>query len=135
MSSGPPASEPGKPPARAVLATLGSIRAELVGGNALFWQPGPKAVEKAALWLSEMPVAAVPDIEPAMRLACRKVSSGVEGWSGQRMAEPDMLVGALISRWGSLREELHGCAPRVEARAGPPARAKGGIRDDWTPNP
>jgi hypothetical protein len=130
-----PLSEPGKPSARLVLSQLGAIRAEVIGGSALFWQPGPKTVEKAARWLADMPTDAVGDIQPAMRLACAKVRDSADGWTGTKMADPDVLVGALISKWGSLREELYGCAPTVRAPPIQRPRARGGIPENFTPDP
>lgn len=108
-----PANEPGKPPAREVLNRYGTIRAEICGTKAIFWQPTQSATEKAAAWLTEMTREAVGDIEPAIRLACEHVKRGDEGWTGAKMSDPNFLWGTIIAKWTALREELHHCAPAV----------------------
>jgi len=109
----PPHNEPGKPTARNVLAAFARIRGETCGGKALFFQPTESTVDKAAKWLEAMPVDAVADIEPAMKRACDGVRDGVKSWSDSRMSDPMFLFATIVSRWSSLREELHGCAPKV----------------------
>lgn len=114
-----PHNEPGKPSARNVLAAFARIRGETCGGKALFFQPTEATVEKAARWLEEMPVDAVVDVEPAIRRACLGVRDGAKGWSDGRMSDPMFLFASIVSRWSSLREDIHGCAPKVAAAKDP----------------
>lgn len=110
-----PANEDGKPTARNVLTVFGGIRARVCGGKATFWQPSENAVDKAAGWLRDMPMDGVPDIEPAINLACKHVLEGANGWTDGKLTDPNFLFGAFVARWSSLREELHGCAPKPKA--------------------
>ena len=102
-----------KPPARVVTAKFGSIRAEVCGTKALFWQAPQNAIEKTSAWLDEMPADGVADIEPAIRLACEKVKAGADGWTEPNLSDPNFLFGTFLAKWSALREELHGCAPVV----------------------
>lgn len=104
-------SEIGKPSARHVLDRFAAIRAEVCGGKALFWQASPKATEKAAQWIAEMPPDGCDDIEPVFRLACKCVRDGSPDWTDPRLADPSFLLGSILSRWSGLREKLHGCSP------------------------
>lgn len=111
-----PANDHGKPTARNVLTKFGAIRAELCGGKALFWQPSQQTVDKAAAWLSEMPLDAVVDLEPVIKAACIHIRDGDEGWTDKRLADPNFLFGSVVARWSALREELHNCAPTITQR-------------------
>lgn len=126
-----PANEPGKPTARHVLNRFAAIRGEVCATNVLFYQPTEAAEQKGAAWLSEMPRDAVPDIEPAIRLACEHVKRGDEGWTGQKMADANFLWGTVLARWTALREELHGCTPRSPPQRGDRATERQKLIDSW----
>jgi hypothetical protein len=111
--SNPPANEPGKPTAFNVVSQFLAIRAELLGagGKNLFAQPANGDVEKCSQWLASMLADDCADIEPAIRLACKHVAAGDQGWTHPDMAKTCFLFGAIVRSWPDLREELHGCAP------------------------
>ena len=117
----PPANEYGKPTPYNVVSMYLAIRAETIGGaKKLFAQPQPSDVEKAASWLSSMTPEDSKDLEPAIRLACRHVKDGAQGWTHPDMVKVGFLFGCIVRGWPDLREELHECAPkpRVSDRNG-----------------
>jgi hypothetical protein len=117
----PPANEYGKPTPYNVVSMYLAIRAETIGGaKKLFAQPQASDVEKAASWLSSMTPEDCKDLEPAIRLACRHVKDGAQGWTHPDMVKVGFLFGCIVRGWPDLREELHECAPkpRVSDRNG-----------------
>lgn len=113
-----PRNEPGKPSPRNVVARYLALRAEIVvghvaGAHGLSVQPQESDVDKAATWLSGVPPDVCADIEPAMRLACEHVRDGTPGWNKPEMAKVGYLFGCIVRSWPDLREELHGCAPKL----------------------
>ena len=107
------ANEPGKPSTTNVLAMFSAIRAKTCATKALFYQASESAKQKCAALLADMDREAVEDIEPAIQLACEHTRDGVEGWTDGRMKDPNFLWAAIVARWTALREELHGCAPKL----------------------
>ena len=126
-----PPNEPGKPTARYVLDRFASIRAETCPGTAVFWQASPKTADKVATWLADMAPESAVDIEPAIRLACTCVRDGKPGWTDQALADPAFLLGAILSRWSSLRECIHGCAPKVVDRSKHEAQRRSTPVKEW----
>jgi hypothetical protein len=127
--SNPPANEHGKPTARNVVDLYLRLRAELVvghvqGANGIFQQPQPGDVAKASEWLASVAPEECADIEPAIRLACQHVAAGAQGWARPEMAKVGYLFGCIVRSWPDLREELHGCAPKLKTvdRNGKPER-------------
>ena len=119
--SNPPANDPGKPSAWNVASMFLRIRAEVIGGargvSSPFAQPQTGEVEKAERWISGMPAEETADLEPVFRLACKHVVEGAAGWTHEAMTKTGFLFAAIVTNWRDLREELHGCAPRVAARS------------------
>lgn len=115
--SNPPANEPGKPSPANVVQMFLSTRARVIGGSVGVEKPFSQAqqgeIEKAERWLSTMSAEDARDIEPAIRLACEHVRDGVEGWTHGSITKTGFLFGAIVTNWRDLREELHGCAPKV----------------------
>jgi hypothetical protein len=115
--SNPPANEPGKPSPSNVVQMFLSTRARVIGGSVGVEKPFSQAqqgeIEKAERWLSTMSAEDARDIEPAIRLACEHVRDGVEGWTHGSITKTGFLFGAIVTNWRDLREELHGCAPKV----------------------
>ena len=97
------------------------IRAEVIGGArgvaSPFAQPQTGEVEKAERWISGMPAEETADLEPVFRLACKHVVDGTAGWTHEAMTKTGFLFAAIVTNWRDLREELHGCAPKVAARS------------------
>lgn len=119
-----PPNEPGKPSPRFVVTRYLAIRAEVVvgsvaGAKGLFQPPSPSDVEKAAAWISTMTPEECADIEPAIHLACQHVRDGAAGWAKPEMAKAGFLFGSIVRSWPDLREEIHGCAPKVASPAQP----------------
>jgi hypothetical protein len=115
----PPPNEPGKPTPRNVVDMYLRLRAELVvghvqGANGIFQQPQPGDVAKASEWLASVAPEECADIEPAIRLACQHVADGSQGWARPEMAKVGYLFGCIVRSWPDLREELHGCAPKLK---------------------
>jgi hypothetical protein len=109
----PPASEPGKPAAFNVVSQYLAIRAETIGGaKNLFAQPPTSDVTKAAEWIAAMTPEECSDIEPAIRLACKHVKDGAQGWTNPDMTKVGFMFGCIVRAWPDLREELHNCAPK-----------------------
>jgi hypothetical protein len=113
-----PQNEPGKPSPRSVVNRYLALRSEIVvghvaGAKGLSPQPQESDVEKAATWLANVPPDACADIEPAMRLACQHVVNGDPGWNKPEMVKVGYLFGSIVRSWDDLREELHGCAPKL----------------------
>lgn len=115
--SNPPANEPGKPSPSNVVQMFLNTRARVIGGSVGVEKPFSQAqqgeIEKAERWLSTMSPEDAKDIEPAIRLACEHVRDGVEGWTHGSITKTGFLFGAIVTNWRDLREELHGCAPKV----------------------
>jgi hypothetical protein len=118
-----------KPTPLSVVAQYLSIRAEVVvgyvvGASGLFQQPQTGDIAKAAEWLASMSPEDCADIEPAIRLACQHVKDAAPGWNKPDMAKVGFLFGCIVRSWPDLREELHGCAPKLkqpQASPGPKA--------------
>jgi hypothetical protein len=111
----PPANEPGKPAPFNVVAKYLAIRAETIGGaKNLFAQPPQSDVTKAAEWIASMTAEECADIEPAIRLACKHVQEGAQGWTNPDMKRVGFGFACIVRAWPDLREELHGCAPKVK---------------------
>jgi hypothetical protein len=53
------------------------------------------------------------DIEPVIRLAVCHVKNGHQGWTNPAMTKIGFLFGCIVRSWPDLREELHGCQPKV----------------------
>ena len=117
--SNPPANQPGKPSAFNVVAQFLAIRAETLQVRKLFATPQPAEINKAARWLEAMPADAVPDIEPAIRLAFQHVKNGDRGWTNTEHGKVAFMWGAFTSKWCELREELHGEKPKMPEQKAP----------------
>lgn len=115
--SNPLANEHGKPSPANVVRIFLTTRAQVIGGSVgvekPFSQPQQSEIDKAERWLSTMSPEDAKDIEPAIRLACEHVRDGVEGWTHGSITKTGFLFGAIVTNWRDLREELHGCAPKV----------------------
>ena len=111
--SNPPANQPGKPTAYNVVSQFLAIRAESMQLSGGFAQPQPGEIDKASRWLEAMSADAVPDIEPAIRLAFGHVKNGDRGWTNQEHDKIGFMWGAFCSKWCELREELHGEKPKM----------------------
>jgi hypothetical protein len=117
--SNPPANNPGKPTAFNVVAQFLAIRAEFMQVKNIFATPQPAETDKAARWLEAMPSEAVTDIEPAFRAAFGHVKAGDAGWTKQEFKGVAFMFGAILSKWGELREELHGEKPKMPEQKAP----------------
>jgi hypothetical protein len=114
-----PPNEHGKPTARNVVDMYLRLRAEIVvgyvqGANGIFQNPQPGDVAKASEWLASVAPDECADIEPAIRLACKHVAAGAQGWARPEMAKVGYLFGCIVRSWPDLREELHGCSPKLK---------------------
>ena len=114
-----PANEPGKPSPANVVRMFLTIRGQVIGGSVgvstPFAQPQRNEIEKAEKWLAGMTAEESSDIEPAIRLACKHVADGAQGWTHESITKTGFLFGAIVTNWRDLREELHGCAPKASA--------------------
>ena len=112
---------PGRPTPYNTVSRFLAIRAEILGieKGKLFSQPQSGELEKAGAWLASMGEDEVADIEPAIRKACQHAKARSPGWTHESITNSAFLLGAIISKWRDLREELHGLAPKVAA---PPDR-------------
>lgn len=115
--SNTPANEPGKPSPSNVVRMFLTIRGQVIGGavgvSTPFAQPQRNEIEKAEKWLAGMTAEESADIEPAIRLACKHVADGAQGWTHESITKTGFLFGAIVTNWRDLREELHGCAPKA----------------------
>jgi len=113
--------EPGRPTPYNTVSRFLAIRAEILGieKGKLFSQPQSGELEKAGAWLASMGEDEVADIEPAIRKACQHAKARSPGWTHESITNSAFLLGAIVSKWRDLREELHGVAPKVAA---PPDR-------------
>lgn len=111
----------GKPTPYNVVSMFLGIRTEILGQagrveRSIFAQPAQTELDKAGKWISTMTAEESSDIEPAIRLACKHVKDGANGWTHEALSKSGFLLGSIVQNWRDLREELHGCAPVVKPR-------------------
>lgn len=113
-----------RPTAHQARLRWGQLRSEASEGRFLTWDsPGDPRGETAA-WLAGLPDEAIPDLEPAMRLALSNIRDRVPGWDKADMwTDPNFGFSAFRARFTSLREHLHGRSAPQRAPSSGAARA------------
>lgn len=76
---------------------------------------------KADRFAASLPLEAVPDVRPAMELLFQRIKDQCKGYTDEKFGRSTFVFGVFVSEFQSLREEIHGVAPKVA----PPQPAAG----------
>jgi hypothetical protein len=98
-----------------LLVKFGSLRRRILDLQSPPGTERPKDTNgKAATFAEQLTPDEAADVEATMRLAFEHIRAGSVGWTDSRIADAEFAFGTWKSKFGSLREELHGCAPKLK---------------------
>ena len=113
-----------------LLELFGRVRSQ-VWPEALPWSTARDSRGDSGTFAERLTPDEDSDVLETMRLACWHIRDGAEGWTDARLKDPSFAFGAWKAGFTALREELHGCAPKVRPPPARPGRGTGSVPDTW----